>query len=78
MCPARDLIAIYSLHSLHWIQTLCLYPYEGPPPVILLPYATSDCVPAAWHGRKTMPTVFPTLVCRPTLLNRPTKVLKDP
>ena len=52
-------------------------PVISPYPVILLLYAASKCVPA-WHGRKTMPTVFLELVHSPTLSNRPAKVLKYP
>ena len=69
---------ISSLHYLRWIQPLYLSCYGGNSLVILLLYAASDCVPTTWHGWKTMPTVFPKLSPRPTLSNRPTKVLKAP
>ena len=35
-------------------------------------------LPAAWHGRNTIPTVFLTFVSRPTLSNIPTKLLNAP
>ena len=78
MCPAINPSTISSLHSLHCTLPLYRSWYEGPSPVICLPYTTSDCAPAAWHRRQTMPNVLPKLVRRPTLSNRPTKVLKNP
>ena len=45
MFTARNPIAISSPYSLHLIQPLCLYLYKGPVPVILLPYAFSECFP---------------------------------
>ena len=50
MCPASEPSAISPPHYLHLIQPLCLYHYTGPSSIILLPYATSNYVPAAWHG----------------------------
>ena len=78
MCPAINPSAISSSHSLHCTCPLCLFRYQCPSPVIHLPYAAFDCVPAAWNRQQTMPTVFLTLVISPTLSNRPTKVLKYP
>ena len=69
--------AISFLDSLHCTRSLCRSRYVGPSPVIFLPYASADCVPAAWQGRQTMLTVFPTLVHRPTLSNKLTSVSKD-
>ena len=50
MCPASEPSAISPPHYLHWIQPLCISHYTGPSSIILLPYATSNYVPAAWHG----------------------------
>ena len=78
MCPSIDPAAIHSPHSLHCTRPFCCSQQECPSPVIRHPYAESKWVPAACHGRQTMPTVFPTLVCRPTQSNRPTRVLNSP
>ena len=78
MFPASNPCAISAPYSLHWNLPLFCPRYEGSSPVIRLPYVTSDCVPATWHRRQTMPTVFPKLFRRPTLSNRPIKVLKVP
>ena len=75
MYPAINPITISSLYSLKCTSPFCRSWYEGPSPVIRWLYATSDWVPATWHGRQTMPTVFQKLVCRPTLSKIPTKVL---
>ena len=47
MCPTSNPSAISSPHSLYWTCPLFCSRYEGPSPVIYLPYATSNCVPAA-------------------------------
>ena len=76
MCPASNRSTISFQFSFHWTLSLCRSQYEGPSPIIGLPYASYYYVPAAWHRQQTMLTVFPKLVRRPTLPNSPTKVLK--
>ena len=70
----NDPAAISFPHSLHCTCSFCHSWYIGPYSVIFLPYAATYCVPAAWHVRQTILTVFLTLVCRPTRSNKLTSV----
>ena len=74
---ASEPAAISFPHSPHYTRSFCRSRYVGPSPVIFRLYATSDCVPAAWHGRQTMLTVFPTFVRRPTRSNKLTRALNS-
>ena len=78
ICLAINPSDISSPHSLYCTRPFCRSRKEGPSPIIRCLYATYDWVPAAWHGRQTMPTAFPTFFRRPTLSNRLTKVLNAP
>ena len=71
---ANDLVAISFLHSPHCTRSFCCSWYVGPSPVIFLPYAATNCVPATWNGRQTMLNVFPKFVCRPNRSNTLTNV----
>ena len=68
-----DTAAISFPHSPDYTRSFCRSRYVGPFPVIFRPYAASDCVTAAWHGRQTMLTVFLAFICRPTRLNKLTR-----
>ena len=74
---AIDPATISLPHSPHSTCPFCRSRYIGPSPAILRPYAASDCVPATWHGWKTMLTVFPTFFRRPTRLNKLTRESKS-
>ena len=47
-------------------------------PVTCHSCAASNCITTTWHGRQTIPTIFPTFFFRPTLSNSPTRVLNTP
>ena len=72
---ASDPAAISFLHSPHSTHSFFRSRYVSPSPVIFLPCAASDWLPAAGHGLHTMLTVLPTLVCIPTRSNKPTRAL---
>ena len=85
-CPTMLRLQIFCQKPNHNLLPAILALEPSPPtlPVLraLSPHlSTVRCLnffPAAWHSRKTMPTVFPTLVRKSTLSNSPVKLLKPP